>query len=75
MKRAVAVAALACLPYALAAQTDEPFGLPLSGEAAEAFLRAAEVVRKKALGVGITHSDQYTLSDGKRTAKIGRAHV
>ena len=39
MKRALAVAACVWLPCSLAAQTDEPFGLPLSGEAAEAFLR------------------------------------
>jgi hypothetical protein len=69
MKRAIGVAAavwLAC-PPAVAAQ--EPFGLPLTGEAAETFLRTAEVVRKKALGTGITHPDQYTLSDGVRTHK------
>ena len=69
MKRALAVAACVWLPASLAAQTDEPFGLPLSGEAAEAFLRTAQVVKKKALGVGITHSTQYTLNDGTRTAK------
>ena len=69
MRHALAVSLLACLPAAVAAQTDEPFGLPLSGEAAEAFLRAAELVSKKPLSVGITHSDQYTLSDGTRTAK------
>jgi hypothetical protein len=69
MKRALAVAACLCLPCSLAAQTDEPFGLPLTGPAAEAFLREAKLVKKKALGVGITHSEQYTLSDGTRTAK------
>ena len=69
MKRVLAVAACVWLPCSLAAQTDEPFGLPLSGDAAEAFLRSARVVKKKALAVGITHSDQYTLSDGTRTAR------
>jgi hypothetical protein len=69
MKRALAVAACVWLPCSLAAQTDEPFGLPLSGEAAEAFLRGAQLVQKKALSVGITHSDQYTLTDGTRTAR------
>src|SRR3990172_996649 len=67
MKRALAVAACVWLPCSLAAQTDEPFGLPLSGEAAEAFLRGAQLVQKKALSVGITHSDQCTLTDGTRT--------
>ncbi len=70
MKLALALAACVLAPCSLAAQqTDEPFGLPLSGEAAEAFLRSAQVVSKKALSVGITHSDQYTLSDGTRTAR------
>jgi hypothetical protein len=69
MRGALAVAACVWLPASLAAQTDEPFGLPLSGEAAEAFLRTAQVVQKRALGVGITHSDRYTLSDGTRTAR------
>jgi hypothetical protein len=69
MKRALAVAAFVWLPCSLAAQQDEPFGLPLSGEAAETFLRTAQVVDKKALSVGITHSDRYTLTDGTRTAR------
>jgi hypothetical protein len=69
MKRALALAACLLLPCSLAAQTDEPFGLPLSGEAAETFLREAKVVGKNALSVGITHSDQYTLTDGTRTAR------
>jgi hypothetical protein len=56
-------------PAAPAAPTQEAHGLPLAGEEAEAFLRAAEVVRKKAIGRGITHPDQYTLTDGKRTCK------
>jgi hypothetical protein len=69
MKRALAVAVLLwpALPPPCLAQ--EASGLPLSGEAAETFLRTAEVVRKKALGLGITNSDQYTLSDGTRTCK------
>ncbi len=57
------------LPCSLAAQQDEPFGLPLSGEEAEAFLKSARVVQKKPLSVGITHSDRYTLTDGTRTAR------
>jgi hypothetical protein len=69
MKRALAAAACVWLPCSLGAQTDEPFGLPLSGEAAETFLRTARVVKKKSLSVGITHSAQYTLSDGTRTAR------
>jgi hypothetical protein len=69
MRRALAAATLVALASSLALPAEEPFGLPLSGEAAETFLRTAEVVRKKALGLGITHSDQYTLSDGTRTHK------
>jgi hypothetical protein len=68
MNRALAVALLvsACVPP-VAAQ--ESHGLPLTGEAAETFLRTAEVVRKKGIGRGITHPEQYTLSDGTRTHK------
>ncbi|MFN8095643.1 MAG: hypothetical protein U0599_26075 [Vicinamibacteria bacterium] len=39
-------------------------GLPVQGAEAEAFLRTAKVVRRKAIGKGITGSDQLTLSDG-----------
>ena len=64
MRRTLALAALSwplSMPICLA---QEPSGLPLSGEAAETFLRTADVLGKRALGLGITHSDQYTLSDG-----------
>ena len=69
MRRALAVLVLvgsACVPPARA---EEPYGLPLTGEAAETFLKTAKVVQKKALGKGITHSDRCTLSDGARTHK------
>jgi len=69
LKRALAVVACVWLPCSLTAQTDEPFGLPLTGEAAETFLHTANVVKKKGLSVGITHSDQYTLSDGTHTTR------
>jgi hypothetical protein len=42
-------------------------GLALRGAEAEAFLRTAKVVKRKALGKGITGSDQLTLSDGTAT--------
>jgi len=57
---------LACVPPVAA---EEPYGLPLTGEAAETFLRTAEVVRRRGLDQGITNSDQYTLSDGARTCR------
>ena len=69
MKRALAVAILSWPLSSPVGLAQEPSGLPLNGEAAETFLRTADVVSKKALGLGITHSDQYTLSDGTRTAK------
>jgi hypothetical protein len=51
-----------------AARTGEPpYGLPLRGAEAEAFLKTAEVVNTKALRLGVTHSEQLTLSDGART--------
>jgi hypothetical protein len=69
MRWRLASATLLGLAWALPLPAQEPSGLLLSGEAAETFLRTADVVRKKALGVGITGSDQYTLSDGTRTGK------
>ncbi len=79
MHRSLALAALlwpASAPLALAqaataqvATPQEKGGLPLHGEAAEEFLRAARVVKSKALGTGITGSDQLTLSDGTATHK------
>ena len=69
MARALALAVLVGWACATPARAEEPYGLPLTGEAAETFLRTAQVVRKKALGTGITHSEQYTLSDGTRTHK------
>ena len=69
MRRRLAVATLLALAWAPPLPAQEPFGLPLTGEAAETFLRTAEVIRKKAIGIGITHPDQYTLSDGTRTHK------
>ena len=69
MKRSLAVALLIGWAGASRAPAQDTFGLPLRGEAAETFLKTAEVVRKKGLGQGITLSDQYTLSDGTRTLK------
>ena len=68
MKRALAVAVL-LWPSSSPCPAQEVLGLPLKGEAAETFLRTADVVRRKALSVGITHSEQYTLSDGARTCR------
>ena len=68
MKRALAVAVL-LWPSSSPCPAQEVLGLPLQGEAAETFLRTADVVRRKALSVGITHSEQYTLSDGARTCR------
>lgn len=69
MKRALAVAVLFWSSSPSRALAQEASGLPLSGEAAETFLKTANVVHKKGLSVGITHSDQYTLTDGTRTCR------
>ncbi len=45
------------------------YGLPLSGEEAEAFLRTAEVVEREPLGTGITHPERLVLTDGTRTLR------
>jgi hypothetical protein len=69
MKRALAVAVLVLPAFTPRASAQDASGLPLRGEAAETFLKTAEVVRKRGLEQGITHSDQYTLSDGTRTLR------
>jgi hypothetical protein len=69
MKQALVIAALIWSAGACPSRAEEPYGLPLKGEAAEAFLRTAEVIRKRGIGTGITHPEQYTLSDGVRTHK------
>ncbi len=69
LRRALAVAVVFASLCASRAPAQEAYGLPLEGEAAETFLKTAQVVRKKSLGSGITHSEQYTLSDGSRTHK------
>jgi hypothetical protein len=66
VKRVVSVAACCGLLAALPARPDS--GLPLEGEAAEAFLKSARVVKKKTLAVGITRSIEVSLSDGARRA-------
>jgi hypothetical protein len=67
VKRVVSVAACCWLLGAAPARSDSG-GLPLEGDAAEAFLRSARVVKKKTLAVGITRSLQLGLSDGARHA-------
>jgi hypothetical protein len=69
MKRALAVAVLVIPAWTPRASAQDAFGLLLRGEAAETFLTTAEVVRRRGLDQGITHSDQCTLSDGTRTLR------
>jgi hypothetical protein len=69
MKRALAVALLLCPSFPRLCPAQEPIGLLLKGEAAESFLRTAEVVRKRGIDTGITNPDQYTLSDGTTTCR------
>ena len=52
------------LPQVGAATMETQSGLPLRGEAAETFLRTAKVVRHRALGQGVSGSEQLTLTDG-----------
>ena len=49
--------------------SEKAYGLPLRGAEAEAFLKTAEVVETTSLRLGVTHSEQVTLSDGTRTLK------
>jgi hypothetical protein len=69
MRLRLASGTLLGLVWALPLPAQEPFGLPLKGEAAETFLRTAEVVRKRGIDSGITNPDQYTLSDGTTTCR------
>ncbi len=43
--------------------------LPLTGEAAEQFLRSARVVKTEEIGAGVTRPQRLTLTDGERTAR------
>ena len=43
------------------------YGLPMTGDEAETFLREARIVSMKPIGVGITKPMKVTLSDGERT--------
>lgn len=69
MKRALVVVALAGSAWVSRATGQEIYGLPLHGEAAEAFLRTAQVTGKKGIATGITHPERYTLSDGTTTCR------
>jgi len=51
---------------AIPAAAEEPAGLSLKGQEAEAFLKTARVVLKEPLGTGITHPERVTLVDGDR---------
>ena len=44
-------------------------GLPLHGREAEEFLKVGQVIKRKAIGHGITNPYQLTLTDGTRTFK------
>jgi hypothetical protein len=50
-----------------APQAAKTYGLPLEGEAAETFLKTAQVIAHKPLGEGVTHPQRLTLTDGNRT--------
>jgi hypothetical protein len=50
-------------------------GLPLEGEAAEVFLKTAEVVERKPISEGVTHSERIKLSDGTRTLRAVRKTI
>jgi len=56
-------------PTAASDTAGEPFGLPLEGEAAEAFLRTAKVIDRKDIGTGVTRPQRLTLTDGTRTLR------
>jgi hypothetical protein len=61
-----AAAVLAMAVRAVATAETPAHGLPLTGEAAETFLRTARVTGMKAIGTGITHPSKAALTDGAR---------
>ena len=65
----VALTLLLAVPAAAPGAPQEPAGLPLRGKEAEDFLKAARVVLKEPLSVGITHSDRVTLEDGAKKSR------
>jgi len=68
-RRLLAFAVLVVVSSPGVATAQEAYGLPLQGKAAKEFLRSAVVLKKKALGSGITGSEQLTLGDGAATHK------
>jgi hypothetical protein len=72
---AVALAGPAQEPPPEPAPKAKAYGLPIEGEAAEAFLKTAEVVERKSNPEGVTHSERLTLSDGIRTLRAARKTV
>ncbi|MFQ5791505.1 MAG: hypothetical protein ACE5JI_13615, partial [Acidobacteriota bacterium] len=67
-KRAVSALLAYCCCF-VAAAFQKPYGLPLEGTEAEDFLKNADVVAMRPIGVGITRSQQVTLTDGERTVR------
>ena len=61
------LASLLVVVSSLASAEGADFGLPLTGEEAESFLRNAAIVSRKPIGIGITRPEKVTLSDGIRT--------
>ena len=58
-----------------AAKVATAYGLPLEGEAAEAFLETAQVVEHKPIGAGVTDSERLTLTDGNRTLRAAHKTI
>jgi hypothetical protein len=72
---AVALAGSAQAPPGPEPPKARAHGLPLEGEAAEVFLRTAEVVERRPSSEGVTQSERLKLSDGTRTLRAVRKTV
>jgi hypothetical protein len=68
MRRTLAFALCVWSLLTSCATADDSFGLPFSGEAAESFLKTADILKKKSIAVGVTRSAKLTLGEGSRTA-------
>ncbi len=66
---ALARQAVAPQPGPQPTPSSAPYGILLHGSEAEDFLRTGKVIKKKAIGKGITNPYQLTLTDGTRTFK------
>ena len=68
-RRPLLLAVVVLLATRAEGQSPTTHGLPFKGEEAEVFLKTARVTEKKPIGVGVTHAERLTLTDGERSCR------